>query len=91
MKALYQESETPEVFTWTTTIQQQAMLAGRVSTSRTPSPSRARRARAPPDESKIMVSRGSPRPGGAASLQSMSWIAMSSGTFATTRTVPSNS
>src|SRR5215472_11147280 len=31
MKALYQESETPEVFTWTPPSNNQAMLAGRVS------------------------------------------------------------
>ena len=31
MKALYQETETPEVFTWTPPSNNQAMLAGRVS------------------------------------------------------------
>ena len=31
MKALYEESETPEVFTWTPPSNNQAMLAGKVS------------------------------------------------------------
>jgi len=41
MKAVYQESETPEVFTWTPPSNNQAMLAGAFLMSRMPSPSLA--------------------------------------------------
>src|SRR5690242_13701701 len=58
MKALYQESETPEVFTWTPPSNNQAMLAGRVSyVANAISISRQAEREHLPIDSKIMVSR----------------------------------
>src|SRR5437764_831236 len=58
MKALYQESETPEVFTWTPPSNNQAMLAGRVSyVANAISITRQAEREHLPIESKIMVSR----------------------------------
>lgn len=56
MKALYQESETPEVFTWTPPSNNQAMLAGRVSyVANAVSISRQAEREHLPIDSKIMV------------------------------------
>src|SRR5947207_8246147 len=58
MKALYQEAETPEVFTWTPPSNTQAMLAGRVSyVANAISITRQAEREHLPIESKIMVSR----------------------------------
>lgn len=58
MKALYQESETPEVFTWTPPSNNQAMLAGRVSyVANAISITRQSEREHMPIDSKIMVSR----------------------------------
>jgi len=58
MKALYQESETPEVFTWTPPSNNQAMLAGRVSyVANAISITRQAEREHLPIESRIMVSR----------------------------------
>jgi len=58
VKALYQESETPEVFTWTPSSNNQAMLAGRVSyVANAISITRQAEREHLPIESKIMVSR----------------------------------
>src|SRR5260221_6582862 len=58
MKAVYQESETPEVFTWTPPSNNQAMLAGRVSSvPNAISISRQAEREHLPIDSKIMVSR----------------------------------
>src|SRR5258708_5997088 len=58
MKALYQESETPEVFTWTPPSNNQAMLAGRVSyVANAISITRQSEREKLPIDSKIMVSR----------------------------------
>src|SRR5258706_2048999 len=58
VKALYQESETPEVFTWTPPSNNQAMLAGRVSyVANAISITRQAEREHLPIESKIMVSR----------------------------------
>jgi multiple sugar transport system substrate-binding protein len=57
MKALFQESETPEVFTWTPPSNNQAMLAGRVSyVANAISISRQAEREHLPIDSKIMVS-----------------------------------
>lgn len=58
MKALYQESETAEVFTWTPPSNNQAMLAGRVSyVANAISISRQSEREKLPIDSKIMISR----------------------------------
>ncbi len=58
MKALYQEAETPEVFTWTPPSNNQAMLAGRVSyVANAISITRQSEREHLPIDSKIMVSR----------------------------------
>src|SRR5260370_34764417 len=58
MKALYQESETPEVFTWTPPSNNQAMLAGRGSfVMKAISITRQSEREHMPLDSKIMVSR----------------------------------
>ena len=58
MKALYQESETPEVFTWTPPSNNQAMLAGRVSyVANAISITRQSEREHLPIDSKIMISR----------------------------------
>jgi multiple sugar transport system substrate-binding protein len=58
MKALYQESETPEVFTWTPPSNNQAMLAGKVSyVANAISITRQSEREHLPIDSKIMVSR----------------------------------
>src|SRR5712672_1379873 len=58
MKALYQESETPEVFTWTPPSNNQAMLAGRVSfVANAISITRQSEREHLPIDAKIMVSR----------------------------------
>src|SRR5215469_13802009 len=58
MKALYQESETPEVFTWTPPSNNQAMLAGRVSfVMNAISITRQSEREKMPIDSKIMISR----------------------------------
>src|SRR5207253_2662926 len=58
MKALYQESETPEVFTWTPRPNNQAILAGRVSfVANAIAITRQSEREHLPIESKIMVSR----------------------------------
>ena len=58
MKALYQESETPEVFTWTPPSNNQAMLAGRVSfVMNAISITRQSEREHLPIDSKIMISR----------------------------------
>jgi multiple sugar transport system substrate-binding protein len=58
MKALYQESETPEVFTWTPPSNNQAMLAGRVSyVANAISITRQSEREHLPIDSKIMVCR----------------------------------
>jgi len=58
MKALFQESETPEVFTWTPPSNNQAMLAGRVSyVANAISITRQSEREHMPIDSKIMVSR----------------------------------
>ncbi len=57
MKALFQESETPEVFTWTPPSNNQAMLAGRVSyVANAISISRQSEREHLPIDSKIMIS-----------------------------------
>src|SRR5258708_10112516 len=57
MKALYQESETPEVFTWTPPSNNQAMLAGRVSyVANAISITRQSEREHLPIDSKIMIS-----------------------------------
>jgi multiple sugar transport system substrate-binding protein len=57
MKALYQEAETPEVFTWTPPSNNQAMLAGRVSyVANAISITRQSEREHLPIDSKIMVS-----------------------------------
>ncbi len=56
MKAIYQESETPEVFTWTPPSNNQAMLAGRVSyVANAISISRQAEREHLPIDSKIMI------------------------------------
>ncbi|MCU1254537.1 MAG: extracellular solute-binding protein family 1 [Candidatus Angelobacter sp.] len=58
MKALYQETETPEVFTWTPPSNNQAMLAGRVSyVANAISITRQAEREKMPIDSKIMISR----------------------------------
>jgi multiple sugar transport system substrate-binding protein len=58
MKALYQETETPEVFTWTPPSNNQAMLAGRVSyVANAISITRQAEREKLPIDSKIMISR----------------------------------
>ncbi|MCU1331913.1 MAG: extracellular solute-binding protein family 1 [Candidatus Angelobacter sp.] len=58
MKALHQETETPEVFTWTPPSNNQAMLAGRVSyVANAISITRQAEREKLPIESKIMISR----------------------------------
>jgi multiple sugar transport system substrate-binding protein len=58
LKALYQESETPEVFTWTPPSNNQAMLAGRVSyVANAISITRQSEREKLPIDSKIMISR----------------------------------
>jgi multiple sugar transport system substrate-binding protein len=58
MKALFQESETPEVFTWTPPSNNQAMLAGRVSyVANAISITRQSEREKLPIDSKIMISR----------------------------------
>ncbi|HEY5027233.1 MAG TPA: extracellular solute-binding protein [Candidatus Angelobacter sp.] len=58
MKALFQESETPEVFTWTPPDNNKAMLAGRVSyVANAISITRQAEREKMPIESKIMISR----------------------------------
>jgi len=58
MKALYQETETPEVFTWTPPSKNQAMLAGRVSyVANAISITRQAEREKLPIDSKIMISR----------------------------------
>lgn len=58
MRALYQETETPEVFTWTPPSNNQAMLAGRVSfVMNAISISRQAEREKLPIDSKIMISR----------------------------------
>src|SRR5258707_6010980 len=58
MKALFEESETPEVFTWTPPSNNQAMLAGKVSyVANAISISRQAEREHLPIDSKIMVSR----------------------------------
>lgn len=58
MKALYQEAETPEVFTWTPPSNNQAMLAGRVSyVANAISITRQAEREKLPIDSKIMISR----------------------------------